>query len=168
MFYILSPNSSVVYCSSVIFDWASIDFTYTCLNMHMCSTNLRKCFQLIESWTSVHRKEESKGVGPGGSHVTAEEASASLSALEDKILNQYNFAKVTFVVFFLLLRFYNEFSEVYESFLKYCLHSKNWSPSWCLGTPPLGNAFGPKTVLLCPLQNTTMKLLVKARKWVWD
>jgi hypothetical protein len=73
--------------------------------MHMCLTNLRKCFQLIESCTSVHRKEESKGVGPGGSHVTAEEASASLSALEDKILNQYNFAKVIFVVFSLLLRF---------------------------------------------------------------
>ena len=39
----------------------------------------------------IDRMEE---VGPGGSHVTAEQAAASLSALEDKILNQYNYAKV--------------------------------------------------------------------------
>jgi hypothetical protein len=32
--------------------------------------------------------------GPGGNPVTAEEATASLSALEEKILGQYNLAKV--------------------------------------------------------------------------
>lgn len=39
------------------------------------------------------------GRGPGGNAVSVEEATASLSGLEDKILNQYNFAKVnlTFV-----------------------------------------------------------------------
>lgn len=40
------------------------------------------------------RKEEMKGIGPGGSQVTAEEAASSLSTLEDKILNHYNYAKV--------------------------------------------------------------------------
>jgi hypothetical protein len=44
--------------------------------------------------TCIDRMEETKGIGPGGSHVTAEEAAASLSSLEDKILNQYNYAKV--------------------------------------------------------------------------
>jgi len=39
-------------------------------------------------------KEEVKVRGPGGNPVTAEEATASLSALEEKILGQYNLAKV--------------------------------------------------------------------------
>lgn len=48
----------------------------------------------LNVWICIDRKEEMKGIGPGGSQVTADEAAASLSSLEDKILNQYNFAKV--------------------------------------------------------------------------
>lgn len=56
-------------------------------------------------WIRIYRKEEMRGIGPGGSQVTAEEAAASLSSLEDKILNQYNFAKVLHLDFFELIHY---------------------------------------------------------------
>lgn len=53
----------------------------------------------------IDRMEETKGIGPGGRQVTAEEAGASLSSLKDKILNQYNYAKVlhlTSIIYFIV------------------------------------------------------------------
>lgn len=62
-------------------------------NLHLLPELSRK-YQHVWSYAGM---EETKGIGPGGSHVTAEEAAASLSSLEDKILNQYNYAKATSV-----------------------------------------------------------------------
>lgn len=62
-------------------------------NSHLLPELSRK-YQHVWSYAGM---EETKGIGPGGRQVTAEEAGASLSSLKDKILNQYNYAKATSV-----------------------------------------------------------------------
>jgi len=68
-----------------------ISYGFVCLHMKYLR---RMTASLNGLWIGIDRKAEMKGIGPGGSQATADEATASLLSLEDKILNQYNFAKV--------------------------------------------------------------------------